>query len=61
MTREQKVAVDIYTYIYRTFFGNSKEEVEYRMRYGSNGAATKVLEYINKTYIINEEEVIINE
>lgn len=56
MTREQKVAVDIYTYIYRTFFGNSKEEVEYRMRYGSNGAATKVLEYINERYINREEE-----
>lgn len=51
MTKEQKVAVDIYTYIYRTFFGNSKEEIEYRMRYGSNGAARKVLNYILERYI----------
>lgn len=55
MTVEQQVAVDIYSYMYRVFFGNSKEEVNYRMCFGSNGATKKVLNYILERYIEKEE------
>lgn len=55
MTIEQKIAIDIYTYMYRVFFGDSKEEIDYRVRFGSHGAATKVLNYIMKRYIKEEK------
>lgn len=55
MTIEQKIATDIYTYMYRVFFGDSKEEIDYRVRFGSNGAAEKVLRYILERYIEEEE------
>jgi len=55
MTIEQKIAIDIYTYMYRVFFGDSKEEIDYRVRFGSHGAAKKVLNYILERYIEKEE------
>lgn len=55
MTIEQEIAIDIYTYMYRVFFGDSKEEIDYRVRFGSNGAAEKVLRYIFERYIEEEE------
>ena len=51
MTKEQAIALDIYTYLYRTYFGKSKEEIKYRTDYGANGAIMKVLDYINHKYI----------
>ena len=51
MTKEQTIALDIYTYLYRTYFGTSKEEIKYRQDYGSNGVIMKVLDYINHKYI----------
>ena len=50
MTSEQKVALDIYTFLYRSYYGKSPEEITERIKYGSNGAIDKVLLYIQDTY-----------
>lgn len=56
MDNEQRVAIDIYTYLYRTYYGTTKEEINYRVKYGSNGAVSKVLKYIAQKYITRDEE-----
>ena len=45
------IALDIYTYIYRVFFGKSKEEIEFRHNQGERGCVLKVLNYINDKYL----------
>lgn len=50
MTKEEYVALDIYTYLFRTYYGTDKKEIEYRVEYGSNGVVDKVLNYIQHKY-----------
>ena len=51
MTREEHVALDIYTYLFHNYYGTDKKEIEYRVKYGSNGVVNKVLNYINNKYL----------
>lgn len=51
MSNEKWVARDIYTYLYRVAFGNTKEEIDFRVSQGSNGVVNKVLDYIYNTYL----------
>ena len=51
MSNEKRVAQDIYTYLYRAAFGNTKEEVDFRIGQGSKGVVNKVLDYIYNTYL----------
>lgn len=51
MSKEELVALDIYTFLYRTYYGTDKEEVNFRIDYGSNGAVNKVLNYISNKYL----------
>ena len=48
------IALDIYTYIYRVFFGRSKEEIKFRLEQGERGCVLKVLNYINDKYLEKE-------
>ena len=56
MTKEVYVALDIYTHLFRTYYGTDKEEVEYRCRYGTNGVIDKVLAYIKSKYFEKGEK-----
>lgn len=49
-------ALDIYTYIFRVFFGKSKEEINFRISQGERGCVSKVLNYINDKYLKKEDE-----
>ena len=51
MSKEELIALDIYTFLYRTYYGTDKEEVNFRIDYGSNGAVNKVLNYISNKYL----------
>lgn len=51
MYNEYKVALDIWTYLYRLYYGTSKEEIDFRIRQGSNGVVNKVLDYIKDKYM----------
>ena len=51
MSKEELVALDIYTFLFRTYYGTDKKEIEYRFKYGSNGVVDKVLNYINNKYL----------
>ena len=55
MTKEEYTALDIYTYLFRTYYGTDKKEVEYRIKYGSNGAVDKVLDYIQNKYFEKDD------
>ena len=55
MTKEEYTALDIYTYLFRTYYGTDKKEVEYRINYGSNGAVDKVLDYIQNKYFEKDD------
>ena len=50
------VALDIYTFLFRTAFGDTKEEIDFRVRQGSNGVVKKVLNYINDKYLKENED-----
>ena len=56
MTKEEYTAFDIYTYLFRTYYGTDKKEVDYRIKYGSNGAVDKVLDYIQNKYFEKDDE-----
>ena len=56
MTKEEYTALDIYTYLFRTYYGTDKKEVDYRIKYGSNGAVDKVLDYIQNKYFEKDDE-----
>ena len=56
MTKEEYAALDIYTYLFRTYYGTDKEEVEHRIKYGSNGAVDKVLNYIQHKYFKKDDK-----
>ena len=56
MNKEKYVALDIYTYLFRTYYGTDKEEVEYRVKYGSNGVVNKVLDYIQQKYFEKDDK-----
>jgi len=56
MTKEQYTALDIYTYLFRTYYGTDKKEVDYRVKYGSNGAIDKVLDYIQNKYFKKDDK-----
>ena len=56
MTKEEYVALDIYTYLFRAYYGTDKEEVEYRIKYGSNGVVNKVLTYIQNKYFKKDDK-----
>lgn len=47
----RNVAINIYNYAQKVFFGKAPIDVTYRMNYGSKGAEQKVLQYIWDTYI----------
>lgn len=51
MSEKELVALDIFTFLYRTYYGTDKEEVNFRINYGSNGAVNKVLNYISNKYL----------
>lgn len=52
MTNKEKlIALDIYTYLYRTYYGTSEEEQNFRARQGTNGVVNKVLDYIAQKYL----------
>ena len=51
MNKEEYTALDIYTYLFRAYYGTDQEEIEYRVRYGSNGVVNKVLNYISHKYL----------
>lgn len=54
----KKILKQIYDYAYKVFFGQDKEDVNYRIAYGSNGAEQKVLKYIeNMIYDDDNEEL----
>ena len=55
MTKEEHTALDIYTYLFRTYYGTDKEEIEYRVKYGSNGVVDKVLNYIKNKYFKKDD------
>lgn len=55
MTKEEYTALDIYTYLFRTYYGTDKKEVDYRIKYGSNGAVDKVLDYIQNKYFEKDD------
>lgn len=55
MYNEYKVALDIWTYLYRLYYGTSKEEIDFRVHWGSNGVVNKVLDYIKNKYMEEEE------
>ena len=52
---DKKVALDILTYLYRTYFGTTKDEVDFRIKYGANGVVNKVINYIEEKYLKDEE------
>ena len=56
MTKEEYVALDIYTYLFRTYYGTDKKEIEYRIKYGSNGVVDKVLNYIQHKYFERDDK-----
>lgn len=56
MTKEEYTALDIYTYLFRTYYGTDKKEIEYRVKYGSNGAVDKVLNYIQYKYFKKDDK-----
>jgi hypothetical protein len=56
MTIKEEVALDIYTYLYRTYFGTDSDEQKFRIKYGSNGVIYKVLDYIQKTYFKKDDK-----
>ena len=56
MTKEEYVALDIYTYLFRTYYGTDKKEIEYRVKYGSNGVVDKVLNYIQHKYFERDDK-----
>ena len=47
----RNVAINIYNYAQKVFFGKAPIDVIYRMNYGSKGAEQKVLQYIWETYV----------
>lgn len=51
MSTEQKVALDIYTYIYRIFLGTTEEEINFRINKGERGCIQNVLNYIGSKYL----------
>ncbi len=51
MSKEELVALDIYTFLFRTYYGTDKEEINFRIAYGSNGVIDKVLNYISNKYL----------
>ena len=51
MSKEELVALDIYTFLFRTYYGTDKEEINFRINYGSNGVIDKVLNYISNKYL----------
>ena len=51
MIHKNSVALDIYTFLFRTAFGSTKEEVEFRINQGSHGVVEKVLTYIENKYL----------
>ena len=56
MNKEEYTALDIYTYLFRAYYGTDQEEIEYRVRYGSNGVVNKVLNYIKNKYFKKDDE-----
>ena len=52
---DKRVALDILSYLYRAYFGTTEEEIDFRTRYGSNGVVNKVINYIEKKYLKDEE------
>ena len=56
MTKEEYTALDIYTYLFRTYYGTDKKEIDYRIKYGSNGAIDKVLNYIQNKYFKKDDK-----
>lgn len=57
MSTKELVALDIYTFLFRTYYGTNKEEIKFRIDYGSNGVIDKVLNYISNKYL-NKGEII---
>lgn len=55
MNKEEYTALDIYTYLFRTYYGTDPEEIDYRVKYGSNGAVNKVLNYIKDKYFKKDD------
>ena len=53
---DKRVALDILTYLYRVYFGTTSEEIDFRVRYGSNGVVNKVIDYIEEKYLKEEIE-----
>lgn len=47
----QNIAIDIYNYAQKVFFGKAPIDVSYRMNYGAKGAEQRVLHYIWENYI----------
>ena len=56
MNEKELVALDIYTYLFRTYYGTDKKEIEYRVKYGSNGVVDKVLNYIQNKYFERDDK-----
>lgn len=49
--KDYYIALDIYRYIQKIYYGKDEEDIQFRVHHGSNGAVNKILNYIENKYL----------